>query len=74
MYGNEFTGEEWIFCRREYRACQKAAFYTICNSILPRQEMKQLELHGQDICTSFPIPIIPREELERTLAQEPTSI
>ena len=42
--------------------------------ILPRQEMKQLELHGQDICTSFPIPIIPREELERTLAQEPTSM
>lgn len=42
--------------------------------ILPRQEIRQLELHGQDICTSFPIPIIPREELENVLTKETTSL
>ncbi len=38
--------------------------------ILPRQELKLLEKHGKGICTSFPIPMIAREELEETLLEE----
>lgn len=42
--------------------------------ILTKQEMKKLEMHGKEIYTSFPIPIIPREALEDTLVEEETGI
>lgn len=42
--------------------------------ILTRQEMQMLEKHGQEICTSFPIPIIAREDLDRVLVEEETSV
>ena len=42
--------------------------------ILPKAEMKKLELYQNEIYTSFPIPIIPREDLEKTLVEEQSSI
>ena len=42
--------------------------------ILPRAEIKKLELHGKEIYTSFPIPLIPREALEEVLTEEENSV
>ena len=42
--------------------------------ILPRAEIKKLEMHGKEIYTSFPIPIIPREALEEVLMEEESSV
>ncbi len=42
--------------------------------ILPRAEMKKLASYKHEIYTSFPIPIIPREDLEHALVEEQSSI
>lgn len=42
--------------------------------ILPRLEMKKLAAYKNEIYTSFPIPIIPREDLETALVEEQSSI
>lgn len=42
--------------------------------ILTRQELRQLEAHGKEICTSFPIPIIAREDLDMALVEDETSV
>ena len=38
--------------------------------ILSKQELRVLEQHGKEIYTSFPIPIVPREELNQTFANQ----
>lgn len=38
--------------------------------ILSGQEIRKLESQGGEICTSFPIPIIPREELETVMTEQ----
>ena len=38
--------------------------------ILSRQDMKSLAGHDREVYTSFPIPIIPREQLEETMAAQ----
>ncbi len=38
--------------------------------ILSRQDMKILAGHDREVYTSFPIPIIPREQLEETMAAQ----
>lgn len=42
--------------------------------ILPEKEIDKLELHGKEIYTSFPIPLIQREELEKTMLDEEKNV
>ena len=73
VYGMNWLDKNGYSLEENKRLVRKQPFLPYA-LILPRAEIKKLELHGKEIYTSFPIPLIPREALEEVLVEEESSI
>ena len=73
VYGMQWLDKNGYSVEENTRLVRKQPFLPYA-LILPRAEIKKLEIHGKEIYTSFPIPLIPREALEEVLVEEESSI
>lgn len=73
VYGMQWLDKNGYSVKENKKLVRKQPFLPYA-LILPREEIKKLELHGKEIYTSFPIPLIPREGLEEVLVEEESSI
>lgn len=73
VYGMNWLEKNGYSVEENTRLVRKQPFLPYA-LILPWKEIKKLEQHGKEICTSFPIPLIPREALEEVLVEEESSI
>ena len=73
VYGMNWLDKNGYSLEENQRLVRKQPFLPYA-LILPRTEINKLEMHGKEIYTSFPIPLIPREALEEVLVEEESSI
>lgn len=73
VYGMEWLKKNGYSLKENQKLVRKQPFLPY-SLILPQTEIKKLELHGKEIHTSFPIPLIPRENLEEVLLEEESSM
>lgn len=64
VYGMEWLKKNGYSQSRNQELVQKNPFLPYA-LILTRQEMEKLGKNGKNICTSFPVPIVEREQLEK---------
>ena len=73
VYGMNWLERNGYSVQENTRLVRKQPFLPY-SLILSKAEIQKLELHGKEIYTSFPIPLIPREALEEVMTEEENSI
>lgn len=73
VYGMNWIEKNGYSAQENIELVRKQPFIPY-SLILPRAEMKKLAACKNEIYTSFPIPIIPREDLDKALVEEQGSI
>ncbi len=71
-------GMNWLekngYSREENQRLVRTQPFLPYSLILPKAEIKKLQTYGKEIYTSYPVPLLARENLEEILMEEPGSI
>lgn len=71
-------GMQWLekngYSRKENQTLVRRQPFLPYSLILPRAEIKKLQLYGKEIYTSYPIPLIARENLEEAMVQNESRV
>ncbi len=73
VYGMSWLEKNGYSKKKNMEMIRKQPFLPY-SLILPKAEIKKLETRGKELYTSFPIPLIPRENLEKVLLEKESSI
>ena len=73
VYGMNWLEKNGYSKKQNMKMIRKQPFLPY-SLILPKTEIKKLETRGKELYTSFPIPLIPREDLEKVLLEKESSV
>lgn len=73
IYGMNWLEKNGYGKKKNKKLVRKQPFLPY-SLILPMAEIQKLETRGKELYTSFPIPLIPREQLENPLIEKESSV
>ena len=73
VYGMNWLEKNGYTKKQNIKMVRKQPFLPY-SLILPKAEIAKLETRGKELYTSFPIPLIPREDLEKVLTEKESSV